>query len=165
MRRYGWRAAFALGAAALAGCFTSSDDGDSLVSARLSETRLIGGYLLVDYLFEYGDGARYDPSNLPLTGSLSIGTDSAYLDRIVIGKDTTDTEGRIAGLKTESGDKDRGELLLTLRGADTAASGKSVFSFRHDTLMLVTEVSKERDASKKGFRETAYYLREAIRKD
>ncbi len=139
----------------LAACATGNDE-DTLRSVPLAETALIGGYDLVDYLFEYGDGARLDPFVLKITGTLSIGADSAYLESIRVGNDSTPTKGKITQVKL-NGNRDGGELRLTLDGSDSAA-GTSVFSFRHDTLMLVTEVSKQRDVAKKGFRETAYYL-------
>ncbi len=145
--------------ALFAGCFTSSGEENALVSAPLSSTRLAGAYSLVDYLFEYGNGQRLDTHSLKLTGTLSIRADSTYLEVIGVGKDSTPTQGRIAQVHVIEGDNDRGELLMTLDGADSTASGKSAFSFNTDTLVLITEVSKERDTAKKGFRETAYYLR------
>jgi hypothetical protein len=140
-----------------AACGTE-DDGPALSSVALSDTRLAGSYTLADYLFEYGDGGRFDPSNLKLTGTLVIGEDSAYAEGITLGADTTPTNGRITRILAEPGGK-AGELTLTLDGADSTQSGMTEFSFRGDTLTLVTEVSKERDVSKNGFRETAHYVR------
>ncbi len=148
-------------AALLVGCFTSSDDGDSLQSVPLASTRLTGGYDLVDYLFESG-GVRLDTSLLKVSGTLIIGPDSVYRESILVDGGPTKTSGRIAEIRTASGNKDNGEVFLTLDNADSSAAGKSTFSFRQDTLMLVTEVSKERDTAKKGFRETAYYLRRPL---
>ncbi|MDB5102561.1 MAG: hypothetical protein JWP91_250 [Fibrobacteres bacterium] len=155
------RSAVFLTAAILAGCFTASDEGESPVSVPLSDTRLAGSYALADYLFEYGDGGRLDPSILKVTGTLDITGDSVYREGIRVGEDSTLTTGRIMQVLILGGDRDRGELLLTLGQGDSSASGKTAFSFRHDTLVLVTEISKERDAAKKGFRETAYYSRES----
>jgi hypothetical protein len=152
-----WWKSLAL-AAVLTGCFTSGGD-DDWVEVALSGTRLVGTYSLVDYLFEYGDGSRLDPSILLVTGNLFIRTDSTYLQGIRVGKDSTPTQGRISRIRVEETDADKGEMELTLEQGSSASTGTSAFSFRHDTLVLVTEVSKERDTAKKGFRETAYYAR------
>jgi hypothetical protein len=144
----------------LAGCFTDSGDEETLESVELSATGLIGDYRLVDFVYERGDGVRLDTSNLDVSGTLVISPDSVYRETIVIEAVTTPTLGRIARLRAVRGDKGKGELVLTLADADSSASGTSTYAFHRDTLTLVTEVSKERDAAKKGFRETAYYLRE-----
>lgn len=143
-------------AAVLAGCFTSTGD-EELIEIALSDTRLVGTYSLVDYLFEYGDGSRLDPSILIVTGNLFIRSDSSYLQGIRVGNDSTPTPGRIARIRVWGRDAERGELELTLEQGASTSTGISSFFFRHDTLVLVTEVSKERDAAKKGFRETAYF--------
>lgn len=145
----------------LAACSTDGGgDGTEFVSIPLASTRLVGTYTLVDYLFEYGDGKRADPSIVPLTGTLSIKSDSVYLEEIVLAAVTTPTKGRILKVLAQDGDPDKGQLELDLEQGDSAAVGKSDYTFRHDTLVLVTEVSKERDSSKKGFKETAYYRRD-----
>ncbi|MDQ2999664.1 MAG: hypothetical protein M3Y08_00175 [Fibrobacterota bacterium] len=143
-------------AALLVGCFTSAGD-EELIEVALSDTRLVGTYSLVDYLSVYGDGLRLDPSILTVTGNLFIRTDSSYLQGIRVGNDSTPTPGRIARIRVEGRNADRGELELTLEQGASTSTGISSFSFRHDTLVLVTVVSKERDAAKKGFRETTYY--------
>lgn len=143
----------------MAGCGTGSDE-DALVSVALAGTPLAGSYVLADYLLEYEDGNRLDPSVLPVTGTLTIRPDSSYLEDIRIGGTSTPTKGRIARILA-SGDGAAGELELTLEDGDASTAGKSAFSFRKDTLVLITEVSKERDVSKTGFRETAYYARDS----
>ena len=144
----------------IASCGTDSNE-ESLVSIPLAGTRLVGAYTLVNYLFEYGDGTRYDPSILKLTGTLNIGPDSSYLEGIRVGNDSTPTQGKVTGVRVGS-DKDKGELDLTLVSGDSTTSNISTFSFRKDTLVLVTEVSKESDNSKKGFRETDYFLPDSL---
>lgn len=149
--------AFLLGA-----CSTGNDE-SSLVSVSLADTRLAGDYTLVDYLFEYNDGRRYDPSIVKLTGTLIVTADSAYLEGIRAGNDSTLTKGIITQVMVSQGNQDIGELQLTLEAGDSLAAGKSSFTFHRDTLVLVTEVSKERDvAFKTGFRETAYYARDPV---
>jgi hypothetical protein len=155
------RPAILLSGMLLAACSTGSD-GDSLRSVPLADTGLAGNYDLVDYLFVYGDGFRLDPSVLEVTGTLYIGADSAYREGIRIGNDSTPTSGKITSVRVGSS-VDQGDLLLTLDGS--AVVGVTGFSFRHDTLVLVTEVSKERDSEKKGFRETAYYARQRLDPD
>lgn len=141
------------------GACGTGGDGDSLESVSLADTRLAGGYSLVDYLFEYGDGVRLDPSVLTVTGTLAIGEDSSYQEGIRVADDSTPTTGKITRLKANSS-RDAGELELTLAGGDGSAKGITAYAFRGDTLILITEVSKARDVSGKGFRETAYYFRE-----
>jgi hypothetical protein len=153
-----------LGAAILiAACGT--DDGEpDLSPVALAETELAGSYTLADYLYEYGDGGRLDPSVLQITGTLVIGIDSAYEEDIKVGAENTLTAGRITGILAAPGRK-AGELTLTLDGSDASHAGKTGFSFRGDTLTLITEVSKELDVSKKGFRETAHYVRDPAATD
>jgi hypothetical protein len=147
---------------ALAGCFSSSDEDEKPVSVTLASTRLIGHYTLVDYLFEDGEGGQLDPSIVKVTGTLEINADSTYLAGIRVGADSTPTRGRITLVKARPGNRDAGVLYLTLESAsDTGASsaGTSDFAFRGDTLVLITEGSRDGDATKKRFRETDYYLR------
>jgi hypothetical protein len=146
----------------LAACTTGGGNGTEFASIDLSATRLIGTYGLVDYLFEYGDGQRLDPSIVALTGTLHLTADSTYREGIrVSGSDSTTTRGRILKVLAENGNPEKGRLTLDLDQADSSAVGESGFAFRHDTLVLVTEVSKERDATHKGFRETAYWKRDS----
>lgn len=144
----------------ITGCGTDGNEG-TLVSVPLGETRLTGAYTLVDYLIEYGDGTRYDPSILKLAGTLAIGADSSYRESIRIGSVSSPTSGKIVQIKTANG-KDEGELLLTRVSGDTTTSHPVSFSFRNDTLVLVTEVSAENPDPKKGFRETDYFLPDSL---
>lgn len=144
-----------------AACTTGGGGRPEYVSVSLAATRLIGTFDLVDYLFEYGDGARLDPSILKITGRLYIRADSSYLEGIKVGNDSTPTQGRILKVAAEDGNVEKGILTLDLDQGDSSATGTSKYSFRRDTLVLITEVSKERDAAKKGFRETAYYARDS----
>lgn len=148
-----------LAAVLVAGCSTGGDE-PSYASVPLAATRLAGAYTLVDYLFEYGDGARLDPTILKLTGKLYLSPDSGYLEGIRVGEDSTPTRGRVLAVLVRDGDPDQGRLTLDLAQADSSAPGESAYAFRHDTLVLVTEVPKARDAAHKGFRETAYWTRD-----
>jgi hypothetical protein len=138
---------------------TTGGGGVEYVSIALAATRLVGTFTLASYLFEYGDGARLDPSILKITGNLFIRSDSSYLEGIRVGNDSTPTQGRILKVAAEDGNVDKGILTLDLDQGDSSATGTSRYSFRHDTLIQVTEVSKEQDASKKGFRETKWWTR------
>lgn len=149
-----------LAACLLASC-TTGGGGVEYVSVALAATRLVGTYTLVDYLFEYGDGARLDPSILKIEGKLYIRADSTYLEGIKVGADSTPTEGSILKVAAEDGNVDKGILTLDLDQGDSSATGTSQYSFRKDTLVQFTEVSKERDASKKGFRETKWWIRDS----
>ncbi len=141
-------------------CSTDSGSDPEFVSVTLAATRLKGSYTLVDYLFEYGDGQKYDSSLIKVTGTLSISADSAYVEGIRVESDSTTTKGHILKVLAMGGNVEKGQLELDLDQGGAAAVGKSDYAFKHDTLVLVTEVSKERDASKKGFKETAYYRRD-----
>lgn len=144
----------------IAACTTGGGGGTEYVSVALAATRLVGTYTLVDYLFEYGDGNKYDPSILKLTGKLYVRADSTYLEDIVIEGKATPTGGNILKVAAEDGNVEKGNLTLDLEAGDSSAIGISRYAFNGDTLKLSTEVSKERDASRLGFKETKWYARD-----
>jgi hypothetical protein len=49
---------------------------------------------------------------------------------------------------------------MTMANEPASTTQKVVFSFLHDTLKVVTDVTKEAAKSDFGFTQTAYYLRE-----
>ena len=152
-------------AALLTGCLTSGSK-EERRKVDLADTDLLGQYVLVDYLIEYGDGQTLNPAILKLDGRLTIDPDSGYLERIAVDSaPPSDTKGKITQVLLFGSGKTRGEVTLTLEQADctTSSSGYSTFAFHGDTLILITTVSKEKDKLKKGFKETDYWLRDLLR--
>lgn len=147
----------------LTGCLTSGG-GDSSRIVALGETGLVGKYVLVDYLYEYSNGQTYNPAILKIEGDLSIQSDSAYSERFLIGTDPTphDYKGRVVEIRSDDAANGRGGLKLSLDQGDstaTSTSGLSTFSFRGDTLVLVTSTQ---DGESRGFKETDYFKRDTV---
>lgn len=151
----------------LIGClFSSGGELDKSRPASLSETRLVGAYSLVDYLFEYGDGQKFTPAIIKITGTLSMTPDSLYLERIWVGTTPTptDTKGKITKVELIGSGNAKGLITMTLDQVDSTQTSSGAFSFRADTLVLIIAVPKERDALKKGYKETIYWLPDSIPK-
>ncbi len=151
----------------LTGClFSSGGEQEKRRQAALSETMLVGAYSLVDYLFEYGDGQKFTPAIINITGTLSITPDSVYLERIWVPTTPTpsDTKGKITKVEMIGSGNAMGSITMTLDQVDSTQTSTGAFSFRHDTLVLIIAVPKERDALKKGYKETIYWLPDSIPK-
>ncbi len=149
----------------LTGCLTSGSK-EERRKVNLADTDLVGQYVLVDYLIEYGDGQTLNPAILKLEGRLTIDSDSGYLERISVDSaPPSDTKGKITQILLFGSGKTRGEVTLTLEQADSTSTstGSSTFAFHGDTLILITTVSKEKDKLKKGFKETDYWIRDLLR--
>lgn len=149
-------AAFCL---ALAGCLFQEDEASapSLTNATLAETGLIGTYDMVDFRVEFSDGTVIDTSRMKLTGLIQVSADSGYIQRIWINETSTDTQGRIIGIRARADDRSRGAVSLTLAGS--ATPGESDFEIRGDTLIWTTEVEPGQAGRQTGFKETGRYLR------
>jgi hypothetical protein len=151
----------------LTGClFSSGGEQEKTRPATLGETSLVGAYSLVDYLIEYGDGQKYTPDIINLTGTLSMTPDSVYLERIWVATTPTpsDTKGKITKVELIGSGNAKGFITMTLDQVDSTQTSSGAFFFRADTLVLIIVVSKERDALKKGYKQTAFWLPDSIPK-
>ncbi len=151
----------------LTGCLFSGDgEKETRRQAALHETRLIGAYSLVDYLIEYADGQKYTPAIISITGTLSITADGSYLERIWVATTptATDTKGKITKVELIGSGNAKGSITLTLDQVDSSQTSTGNYSFRSDTLVLIIAVPKERDALKKGYTETIFWLPDSLPK-
>lgn len=112
---------FLLLAAALLGFAGCLFDGEEtgvppLTLASLAETGLVGDYDMIDFRLEFTDGQVIDSSRVKLTGWMRISADSGYIQRIWMDETSTDTEGRLTGIRAQAGNRGKGEVTLTLDG-------------------------------------------------
>jgi hypothetical protein len=160
-----WAPALAGLALLLSACLFGGDDGAGgggravLTEASLGETGLAGEYAMIHFQVEYGNGVIIDSNQVRIRGRLGILSDSGYAQRIWIGEDSTDTEGRIVALRARKDDRGTGEMELDLAG--TGRTGKGRFGLRGDTLTWIVESAPSQNGMTPGFTETGRYVRAA----